>query len=457
MELLHYTATGQARNDKNPATALALCTALGPGDPDDGDAGRQQRGLVIAAITKISKGKLGYMVRSQSGNGTYVVAIGEGEAPYCTCPDFELRQRPCKHIFAVAISRQREEEAIAAESPAAVAALEEPGPEPPQAKRPTYRQDWAAYNAAQIHEGDHFTRLLRELCDAISQPAPKATGRPRLPLGDMVFGAGLKVYSTMSGRRAMTDLRHAHRDGLMDKLPNVSTVLDYLGKPELTTLLVSLIEQSALPLRSVEVDFAIDSTGFATKTYHRWFDHKWGKEIKEAQWVKCHLTCGVKTNIVTAVAVTGNQSADAPYWPSFVQTTAKNFTIREVSGDKAYLSRDNLKAVEDVGGTAYIPFKVNSTGNPGHHKQDATQLLWAKLYHYYNLHRGEFLEHYHKRSNVESTMDMIKAKFGGYVRAKTPTAQINEALVKVLCHNIVVLIHSIYELGIAPKFGGAAS
>jgi hypothetical protein len=47
---------------------------------------------------------------------------------------------------------------------------------------------------------------------------------------------------------------------------------------------------------------------------------------------------------------------------------------------------------------------------------------------------------------------MIKAKFGSSVRAKTPTAQVNEVLCKVLCHNICVLIQSIYELGLEPTF-----
>ena len=53
---------------------------------------------------------------------------------------------------------------------------------------------------------------------------------------------------------------------------------------------------------------------------------------------------------------------------------------------------------------------------------------------------------------MEPTFSVIKAKFGTSVRAKTPVAQINEALGKVLCHSIVVLIHSIYELGIDPVF-----
>lgn len=67
-------------------------------------------------------------------------------------------------------------------------------------------------------------------------------------------------------------------------------------------------------------------------------------------------------------------------------------------------------------------------------------------------HRAEFLERYHKRSNVETTFSMIKRKFGDALRTKTETAQINEVLAKVLCHNLVVLIHEMYESGIAPTF-----
>lgn len=63
-----------------------------------------------------------------------------------------------------------------------------------------------------------------------------------------------------------------------------------------------------------------------------------------------------------------------------------------------------------------------------------------------------FMKRYHKRSNVESTFSMIKAKFGGNLRSKTYQSQVNEALCKVLCHNICCLIKSLYELGIEPTF-----
>ncbi len=76
------------------------------------------------------------------------------------------------------------------------------------------------------------------------------------------------------------------------------------------------------------------------------------------------------------------------------------------------------------------------------------------MFHLYNLHREEFLEHYHKRSNVETTFSMIKAKFVQRLRSKTLTARINEALCKVLCHNLCVLIQSVHELGIEATFAG---
>jgi len=58
----------------------------------------------------------------------------------------------------------------------------------------------------------------------------------------------------------------------------------------------------------------------------------------------------------------------------------------------------------------------------------------------------------YKRSNIESTNNMIKAKFGNNVRSKTWTAQVNEVLLKILCHNICVVIQEMHELGIEPIF-----
>jgi transposase len=130
-----------------------------------------------------------------------------------------------------------------------------------------------------------------------------------------------------------------------------------------------------------------------------------------------------------------------------VVDTVKNFEMEEVSADKAYLSKANLQTAIDNNAVPYIAWKSNSkaTNKEGNH-------LWNKLFHYYALNQEKFLEHYHRRSNVETTFSMIKAKFGGSLRSKTRTAQINEALCKILAHNICVLNQSMFELGVKPGF-----
>ena len=307
----------------------------------------------------------------------------------------------------------------------------------------TYPQDWPAYNLAQQNEKERFLVLLRDLCSTIPQP-PQTTGRPRLPLADMVFAAAYKVYSGFSSRRFTTDIQTAKRDGLIDHAPHFNTVSNYLGDPDLTPLLKSLIEASASPLKAVEVNFAIDSTGFSTSNYERWFDHKWGKEKSRQKFIKAHIMTGVRTNIVSAAEATANESADAPQLPILLAPTAETFnTIDELSGDRAYSSRRNIGAVDAVGGTAYIPFKTSAKGVSKKYKFDG---LWYQMWHYYNFQRDSFLAHYHKRSNAESTMFMIKSKFGASVKSKSAQAQVNEVLCKILAHNLCVLIQSFYEL-----------
>ncbi len=396
---------------------------------------RQEKGLVIAATSKIEQNRLGWKVPSQSGNGSYIVNLDHGQ-PFCTCPDFEKQQQPCKHIHAVEYVIQREAK------PDGTTTYTE-------SIRVAYNQDWATYNAAQTHEQEHFVGLLRDLCNGIQQPEYKF-GRPRLPLSDVVYGLVYKVYTTMSGRRFTSNLKDAQESGLVSKAAHYNSAFRYLENPELTPLLKCLIEQSASPLKAVETDFAVDSSGFSTTTYARWFDHKYGKQRSKQTWVKTHLICGVKTHVVTSIEATPYESADNVQLPALVNATAKTFDINEVSADKAYSGRRNLHTVQAVGGTAFIPFKSSSTGMGGHHhKFDG---LWNRMWHFYNFNRETFLAHYHKRSNVETAFSMIKAKFGSSVRAKTPIAQVNEVLCKILCHNICVLIQSIYELGLEPTF-----
>lgn len=391
---------------------------------------REQRGMELAATRIIKRKKGVWLVPSQSGNDKYQVNI---ELATCTCLDHETRGVKCKHIYAASFVMMREQHPDGSVTETVMVSE----------TRHTYPQNWSAYNAAQTNEQDRFQVLLADLCSGLVTP-PAKTGRPRLPLSDAVFNIVFKVYSTVSQRRFMSDLREAQTRGYIAKVPHFNSISNYLENPELTPVLRDLITQSSLPLKAVETDFAADSSGFATCRFTRWFDIKYGEVREKQEWVKCHLMCGVKTNIVTAVEIAGPFANDTKFLAPMVETTAKNFQMNEVSADKGYLSRPNAETIAKVGATPFIAFKSNSTGERSE--------TWTKMYHYFQFRRTEFMAHYHKRSNVESTFSMMKRKFGDALRSKTDVAMVNETLCKILCHNLVVLIHETHELGIDPVF-----
>jgi len=330
---------------------------------------RRQRGMAIAAQCRIVQQHGQWVVPSQTGNGVHRVNLDPKPfVPMCTCKDFATREQPCKHVWAVrfVIERESRPEAPDAtagmpDAPTAVPAL----PLRTVALRPTYRQDWPAYNAAQIHEKEKFQTLLAELCQGIPEPARNGKGtkggRPPVPMADRVFAMAFKVYSTFSGRRASTDMRDARDKGHLSHAPHYSKVCRFLEDPAMTPILTGLIAESAMPLRSIECDFAIDSSGFATSRFVRWFDHKYGIVKQEYDWVKVSVCTGRTTNIITAVEIDERYAGDCPRFAPLLNATAKTFTIRDVSADAAYLSYDNMELVVSHGGTPYIAFKAGTT------------------------------------------------------------------------------------------------
>lgn len=328
---------------------------------------RERKALEIAARTKIKKDGKKWLVPSQTGNGTEYVVDVNPDHPNCTCPDHAEKLVRCKHMLACEIVIQRERTTKTKSN----GDVETTATETVKLR---YKQVWSAYNNAQVHEKSRFLALLFDLCSGVDDPI-QTMGRTRLPLRDMLFAAAFKVYSTASTRRFMTDLKDAHARRYISKLPCYNSVIHYLEMPELTSYLQALITQSSLPLKSVETDFAVDSSGFSTSCYASWFNHKYGKEQVERDWVKAHLMCGVTTNVVTAVEVSGAHGADPNYFAPLVNHTAHNFEVREVSADKAYSNYANMRVADNKGITPYIDFKSNASGK-------SRCAVWNKMYHF---------------------------------------------------------------------------
>ncbi len=400
------------------------------------DPERQEKGIAIAATARLVRKGAGWLVPSQSEPASKYTVVLNDDGGFCTCPDHAKTGRACKHQIAVQIVITRE--------------LNEHGDvEVKGGFRVTYsQQSWRSYNEGQTQERDLFMRLFRELCSGIVEP-PQKLGRPRLPLADMVFAAGLKVYRGNSARRFAGDAKDAHAKGLIAKVPHFNSVLRSFDNEEITPVLLEMIRLSALPLRAVEQDFAIDSTGFSsTQLVGQWKGAKYGEKQQRVahDWLKVHAMTGVKTNVVVAVEVTEANTGDAPRFKPLLESTTQDFTVRNVLADKAYSSYANMDFAAEKAVTPFVMFRDNATTNTGCE-------TWDQLLHMLRFHKRDFMKAYHKRSNVESTFSAIKRVFGDFVRTRNKTAQVNEVLFKILCHNLRQVIFAMFELGIAPTFG----
>jgi len=319
-----------------------------------------------------------------------------------------------------------------------------------------YSQDWSAYNEAQTNEKMLFMKLLDEL-SAQPQAVSSSVGRPKLNLHDMIFSLCLATYCGKSSRRATSELELAKSIEFIRQKPHFNTLLNYFKREEITPILHKLVAISSLPLKQIESDFAVDSSGFSTSEFDRWFEHKWGiphnrksKKTKQRRWIKAHVMCGVKTNVITSIEITDGHANDTTMFVPLVNKTSKNFNMVEVSADKAYLSRKNLTCVDSFGARPFIPFKSCSV------RTARRSPIWSKMYDLFQS-QWYFKKHYHKRSNVETVFAMMKRKFSPRIRTKNFVSQTNELLCMAVCHNICVLIQEMYELGIKIDFNKCAN
>ena len=196
-------------------------------------------------------------------------------------------------------------------------------------------RDWSRYNKGKVMERHVFGLLLADLCSTIPDREPAQTGRPAWKWDRIVANICRKVYLTNTYRGSTS------KEQLEAEDPAWSNLIRYMSTPELTEILLSLIEKSAAPFRVFETVIAVDSTGFATSVRDNYNVRRYGnserskgegegkKERKQkreeqpaqlvgrkrARFVKAHIASPVRSNVVAAVYASTRQDGDAPQLP----------------------------------------------------------------------------------------------------------------------------------------------
>ena len=425
-------------------------------DPDGVDPVRVARGQRIAASTTIIEQDGGWIIPSDSRPNVYYRIWLDENGYHCNCPD---PLRTCKHILALRFQRNGNPEARAVPTLASTpvsSTAENPPPvsqdngstpipaDPPAS--PGQLTYWQAYNRSQTNEGWLFPHLLYSLCALVPEPVSQGRGRPQASIRDLIFGEVLREYDGKSSRRFQTAIHEAAEKEYISKRYGYNTGTNFLNSSAATELLRALITESARPLQGIERVFAIDSSGFSTKTYGRWFDEKYGAERTRATYVKSHILVGVESHIITAAAASVEPVGDVTMLqPLLEETRLAEFSVEKILADGAYRSEAMVEWMHTLGIESLIPFHNNAVF---HHDSS----LWDRQLGFFLYHQDLFAEQFHQRSQVESAYSMTKEKYGQRVRGKMPTSQANNVLCKLLANNVYVLIRSIYELGLEPEF-----
>lgn len=225
---------------------------------------REECGLVIAALCKLNHTQDGWLVPSQTGERIYQVDV---QAQTCERPDHQERGVKCKHLYAVEFTIKRETDCQGKIIETKTLTFTE---------KKTYTQNWPVYEKAQHEEKHRFQVLLADLCSGVTDPPHQGVGRKPVPLADQLFAVCFKVYSTVSSRRFHCDLEDAHARGHTSRPIHPSKLRAFRAEAALTPYLKAMIVRSNLPLRAIETNFAVDSSGFSSSKFVRWYDEKYG-------------------------------------------------------------------------------------------------------------------------------------------------------------------------------------
>ncbi len=311
-------------------------------------------------------------------------------------------------------------------------------------------RNWNEYNLVQTKEKFWAMKIISDAVDSMRIPyCYRGTGRPHADHADMIKACCIKVFCNFSCRRSMPELVVAKSLGYLDTIPSFNPINRYMKMEFMTPYFESLYKILSLPLTEIEQNFAPDSTGFSTFGRRKWFDVRFDHKMRR-DYVKLHVMSGVRTNIITAARITKGTAADSPLFEDLTFETAERFKMNEILADAGYLSKGNCEIAVEVGARPYILPKSNVRRYNIPVRRD--NQAWIAMIRAFTNNKHLFLDHYHQRSNVESTFSMMKRKFLPYLRSKSFTGQKNELLCKVVCHNASVLCNAMVSLNVKLDF-----
>jgi len=184
---------------------------------------------------------------------------------------------------------------------------------------------------------------------------------------------------------------------------------------------------------------SVDSTGVGTKLFDRWLSHP---TDRSKDFVKLHAAIDDR-GAAFSIAITDGTTSDITLFPYLMGDVDANVGV--VRADKAYLSRDNVQLVEDMGAVPFIKPKSYSK------MMSKGKFAWRHMHFRYRQDQGRFLKEYNQQRRIEAFFSRFKRRFGPSLRNRVGTMRRKEVWMKILILNILVVAGEQIEeeLGVA--------
>ena len=315
--------------------------------------------------------------------------------------------------------------------------------------------DWAKYDQAQINEINNMLLLMRDMVDEACRrlkieevSEKKERGRPPKPPRDLAKVVLMQQYFGVSNRlteglvnlfREKMDIRSRFSYKAIERAYEI---------PDVTLILQEVFKIAQEPIRDKEHNFSIDGTGLPTSTKQNWEQDKKKSETKGYE--KMIAMVGTTYKMISAVTITENpEGNESPYLEPLVLETAKKYDeVDLVTGDAAYISRDNCNIIASIGAIPRIYPKRGIT------LRQKGSKAWTAMLLSFITDPQKWLEEYHSRSISDTANSTYNTVFPVALRRKKTVRRKQEAFTRVCDYNLKRRCYLRYMEGIPLKVGG---
>jgi hypothetical protein len=246
---------------------------------------------------------------------------------------------------------------------------------------------------------------------------------------------------------------------ILNDLPSICKVIELQQIPHFTTLqkaskrlLKSSLADQLLDKTVTTMNndkkitlAAVDSTGLQAGHISRYFvRRKRSKQLETYEnthyrrWPKLALSCDCSNHLVLSAITVRGPGVDVNHFERIVTPAAEEYCIECILADAGYDSESNHRFAREC-------HNIETIIPPNHGRPTLTSKSFNGKYR--ELMRTAFdKETYGQRWQVETVMSMIKRNQGEELRARSYWSQNREMMLKVLTHNIAIILSRLKEL-----------